>query len=108
MYGYPRRHGWADIERVPRRHFGRRADRPSTTSRDVGALDALEVLEVGEGAGGLELLVNQDLVLRRLDLVEHGRSIAGAADFSVVRSLLSTAKKQAGICSKFSPQNQHA
>ena len=39
--------------------------------RDVGALDALEVLEVGEGAGRLELLVHQDLVLRRLDLVEH-------------------------------------
>ncbi len=48
--------------------------------RDVGALGALEVLQVGEGAGGLELLVHQDLVLGRLDLVEHRRQLVVLGD----------------------------
>ncbi len=39
--------------------------------RDIGALAALEMLEVGEGAGGLELLVHQHLVVGGFDLVEH-------------------------------------
>ncbi len=33
------------------------------------------MLEVGEGAGGLEFLVHQHLVVRRLDLVEHRRQL---------------------------------
>ena len=48
--------------------------------RDVGALGALEMLQVGEGAGGLELLVHQDLVLGRLDLVEHRRQFVVFGD----------------------------
>ena len=38
--------------------------------RDVGVLDPLEVLEIGEGAGRLELVVHIDLGGCRLDLVE--------------------------------------
>ena len=37
--------------------------------RDVGASRALEVLEIGERAGRLELVVHQDFVLGGLDLV---------------------------------------
>jgi hypothetical protein len=40
--------------------------------RDIGALAALEMLEIGKGAGGLELVMHQRLVLGRLDLVEYG------------------------------------
>ena len=43
-------------------------------------LRAFEVLEVGEGAGGLELLVHQDLVLGRLDLVEDRRQFLVLGD----------------------------
>ena len=32
--------------------------------RDIGALAALEMLEIGEGAGGLELLVHERFVVR--------------------------------------------
>ena len=38
--------------------------------RDIGALDPFEVLEIGEGAGRLELVVHIDLGGCRLDLVE--------------------------------------
>jgi hypothetical protein len=40
--------------------------------RDVGVLGALEMLEVGEGAGGLELVMDVDLRGQRLDLVVDG------------------------------------
>ena len=40
--------------------------------RDIGALAAFQMLEVGEGAGGLELVMHERLVSGRLDLVEHG------------------------------------
>ena len=41
--------------------------------RDVGALAALEMLEIGKGAGRLQFVVHQRLVFGRLDLVEHRR-----------------------------------
>jgi hypothetical protein len=56
------------------------ADAELIVERDVGALGALEMLEVGEGAGGLELLVHHDLVLRRLDFVEHRRQFVILGD----------------------------
>ncbi len=43
--------------------------------RNIGALAALEVLEIGESAGGLELLVHQDPVLGSVELVEHRRQL---------------------------------
>ena len=41
--------------------------------RDIGALAALEMLEVGESAGWLQFIVHQRLVFGRLDLVENRR-----------------------------------
>ncbi len=38
---------------------------------NIGALAALEVLEIGESPGGLEFVVYHYLVFRRLDLVEN-------------------------------------
>ena len=55
--------------------------------RDIGALAALEVLEVGEGAGGLELLVHQDLVVGGLDLVEDRRQLLVLGDDQLRRLL---------------------
>ena len=43
--------------------------------RDIGALAALEMLEVGESAGWLQFSVHQRLVLGRLDLVENRRQL---------------------------------
>ena len=43
--------------------------------REVGVLGALEVLEVGEGAGGLELLMHVDVRRQRLDLVVDRRQL---------------------------------
>ena len=43
--------------------------------REVGVLGVLEVLEVGEGAGRLELVVHVDLRGQRLDLVEDRRQL---------------------------------
>ncbi len=43
--------------------------------RAIGALDALQMLEVGEGAGGLQFLMHEHLVVGRLDLVEHRRQL---------------------------------
>ena len=45
------------------------------SSGDVGSLAPLEMLEIGEGPGRPQLVVHQDLVLRRLDLVEYGRQL---------------------------------
>ena len=55
--------------------------------RDIGALAALEVLEVGEGAGRLELVMHQRLVFGRLDLVEHGGQFLVLGD-DLLRRLL--------------------
>ena len=55
--------------------------------RDIGALAALEMLEVGEGAGRLELLVHQDLVFGRLDLVEYRRQLLVFGDDELRRLL---------------------
>ena len=55
--------------------------------RDVGALAALEVLEIGEGAGRLELLVHQDLRGQRLDLVEDRRQFLVFGDDQLRRLL---------------------
>ena len=41
--------------------------------RDVGALAALEMIEIGESAGGLELFMNEGHVFGRLDLIKHRR-----------------------------------
>ena len=48
--------------------------------RDIGALAAFEMLEIGEGAGRLELVMHQRLVCGRLDLVEHGRQFLIVGD----------------------------
>ena len=48
--------------------------------RDIGAAAALEVLEIREGAGRLELLVHQRAVLGGLDLVEHRRQLVVFGD----------------------------
>ena len=42
--------------------------------RDVGVLAAREVLEIGEGAGGFQLVVDDRRGGDGLDLVEHRRS----------------------------------
>ena len=55
--------------------------------RDVGAAPALEVLEIGERAGGLELLVHVHVVLGRLDLVEHRRQLLVLGDDQLRRLL---------------------
>ena len=55
--------------------------------RDIGALAALEMLQVGEGAGGLELVVHERLVLGRLDLVEHRRQFLVLGDDQLRRLL---------------------
>ena len=55
--------------------------------RDIGALAALEVLEVGERAGGLEFLMHQDLVLGSLDLVEDRRQLFVFGDDQLRRLL---------------------
>jgi hypothetical protein len=44
------------------------------------------VLEIREGAGGLEHLVHQRLVLRRLDLVEDRRQLLDSATISCAAS----------------------
>ena len=41
--------------------------------RDVRVLAALQVLEIGEGAGRLQLVVHDRVRGHRLDFVEHGR-----------------------------------
>src|SRR5262249_11971920 len=43
--------------------------------RNIGPLAALEVLEIGEGAGGTQLRVYQGLVLGGLELVEYRREL---------------------------------
>ena len=55
--------------------------------RDIGALAALEMLEVGEGAGRLELLVHERLVVRGLDLVEDRRQFLVLGDDELRRLL---------------------
>ena len=55
--------------------------------RDVGALAALEVLEIGEGAGRLELLVHEDLVVGGLDLVVDRRQLLVVRDDQLRRLL---------------------
>src|SRR4030088_2215184 len=42
---------------------------------DIGALAALEMLEVGERAGGLQLFMNESHVVGGLDLVEYSRKL---------------------------------
>ena len=55
--------------------------------RDIGALATLEMLEIGEGAGGLEFLMHQDLVLGSLDLVEDRRQFFVFGDDQLRRFL---------------------
>ena len=43
--------------------------------RDIGASATLEMLEIGKGSGRPQLVMHQDLVIRRLDLVEDGRQL---------------------------------
>ena len=69
-------------ERVLEHVIGVARRPPSTSPRrrwkssaTLVSLAALEVLEVGEGAGGLELVVHDRRRGHRLDLVEHGRQL---------------------------------
>src|SRR5665213_343158 len=47
----------------------------SKIERDVGALAAFEMLEIGEGAGGLQFIMHQNLVIGRFDFVKHCRQL---------------------------------